>query len=395
MIKAICISVAAMGLAVISGLHALGVVAESKNPPLAQYAFPTNGLAKTELASLQFKLAVVQNGSQLPEKLPPEIRDLALAGYIAEPTDPEAIRILAQYSESWGNKERARTLMRLIPSLSKRDKVANLWLARDFGELQRTDEALAIYDTALRASSSVVEQLMPQMVASMADPRLVEPYSVLLDRDPPWAPQFWQRLIDNDAALANTGKLRELVAVKGMALSAKQDRALVRRLADKGHLNEALSLFRKLDPGNSGRGILANRDFKRQPEFAPFDWELFSTGYFGASIDPSAGRMAISAVPGSSGVAARQLVRLPAGTYRLSATLRSALPRDSKLAIVIRCAENGSNAARRFLISGTALDQQVSTDGVCSFHWLELAIAIPSDGTPTDLLVEQIRLSSL
>lgn len=398
MIRQFCIWALTLAFAIIAGWQAFGQVAREPQPLLAIHAWPTNGHALASAADALFKTAVRDNGNLIPKSMSPQAGDLARHGFALEPLSAEAVRMTALDLDMSGDRARARKVMRLVTALSKRDRIANFWLVEDYGRLQNLPAILEKYDWTLRTSRSVQEVLFPVMVQSLTDPIFIAPYHDLLRSNPPWAPDFWQRLVRSKGSLVNAARLRARLGSGAGASLGEQDAELSNQLVKNGHLTEAFSLRQSL-LGNEANGktmeLIANADFAKQPFLPPFDWELLSDGEYGAAIDSEQGQLIVSAVPDASGVAARQLVKAPPGNYRLQVQLAQNKLESTELRVDVRCAQapRATNRVASLPITGknNTLDLTLGGGG-CGFFWIEWVVTIPGGAPFDDVVVDAIRL---
>jgi hypothetical protein len=388
--------VATVAISIIAGWQSMGQIEFSGNPSLSAMAWPSNGHAMAGAADALLKQAVLDNNNTLPEAYPAEAVALAQRAFELEPTSVAAVRMLALDIEREAGRAQASRIMRLLPQLSKRDRITNLWLVDDYGRDRNVPEVLEKYDWTLRTSRSAQEFLFPLMTTTLADAEYIAPYRDLLGRNPPWLADFWQRLVRKEAALSNAATLRRELGKGASPILAEQDAELVARLIQRGKFDEALALRKALATGTTGPGqFIINGDFANQPYLAPLDWELISNGEYGAAVDTGQGQMIVSAVPDSSGVAARQLISVSPGTYQLVARLAQNKLASTELRIDVRCAQaaRATNRVASLPITSknNALRMTLGSGG-CRFFWIEWVVAIPGGAPFDDAVVDGITL---
>jgi hypothetical protein len=150
-----------------------------------------------------------------------------------------------------------------------------------------------------------------------------------------------------------------------------------------------------------------NGGFDQANPLPPFDWQLASTNEYGAepgpAVAPGQGQsLHVYAAAGNAGVAARQLLLLRPGNYRLSALIgRTDAPAPGGLIWKITCATApatirlNQNAAP---ITGTRTVQSPFNipAGGCEAQWLTLEISQGSGGPErAEAWVDLVRIDGV
>lgn len=346
------IAAAMLAVAAISGADALNHAGGRLFPELARMLPVNDGFAETRWAE-----SVMAHNLKpgTPPKLVldgherSQVVRLVRDGYRREPLNNGALRDLALVYDSDGRPVKARRLMRASERLTKRDFATNAWLAGDYDRLGRSSEALTYYDQALRTSSQAQDMVLPAMIDSLKDDRLVLPVVELLSKRPPWQNLFWGIAPRYRGSLANLAKVRLEIARSGISVDRQYDRTLIAELGSARQFAAATALVRILTPAVAAQSeVVYNPDFNRSPDYQPFDWELSLNTFLTTEIDPRAGVLRISTFADGSGIVARQIVALPAQVYTLSV---KAVDWDEldKNALYMRldCAERGSSGDSR------------------------------------------------
>ena len=346
------IAAATLAIAALSEADALNHAVGRIYPELARTLPVNDGFAQTRWAE-----SVMAHN--LKPGTPPKLvldgheRSLVVSlvrdGYRREPLNNGALRDLALVYDSDGRAAKARPLMQASERLTKRDSATNAWLAGDYARLGRSSEALSYYDQALRTSSQAQDAVLPTMIDSLKDDRLVLPVAELLRRRPPWQNLFWGLAPRYRGSLANLAKVRLEIARSGISVDRQYDRTLIAELGSARQFAAATALVRTLTPATAARSeVVVNADFNRSPDYQPFDWELSLNTFLTTEIDPRAGVLRVSTFADGSGIVARQIVALPAQVYTLSV---KAVDWDEldKNALYMRldCAERGSGGNSR------------------------------------------------
>ncbi len=399
MIKNSIIWIIALILAGITASHAVGSVGKRIAPTAALSSFPANGFVYAGASDAILKSSVIANEGKIPEKIDPMAGKLAKKGFLLEPTAASAVRMVAFDLASQGDQERARALMRMVLTISKRDRIANFWLVDDYGKLDDIDNALKYYDITLRTSQSAAELLLPTMVTALQNDAFVEPFAKLLVGRPPWAENFWQKLVNSRESITNAADLRLRLQKRDISIPMQSEQRLIAQLVRYGHLEEAQMVYGALTTAKKTAGqLVSNADFNDAGGLPPFDWQLNSEGEYGASISPEDGQLLVSAVPGASGVAARQLVTLEPGTYQLSAKIDSGKLDTTRLDAKLRCATSppANNLVATISLSKTGVEQKFLIPSAdCRYYWVDLDIKIPKEGDFDDVILDSFMIVAI
>lgn len=381
---------AGLMLAAFSGMAATGSVSSARLPLAVVGVVPESGRVYADAADAVLKQAIRDNGGALPDTIPAASVDYANRAFAIEPLAVQAPRIIALSRASEGRQEDARRIMRLLPPLSKREAVANVWLSQDYARLGEDAKAFEYFDMTLRVSEGSAPLIIPPLVAGLEQEELREPLARLLRARPAWETDFWLEAVRRPEIAEPAMRLRmELGRQQGEALAV--DRGLIRNLVDEGRFADAQAYFRFL----TGKPAAPDLDFpfERTPAFPPLDWELLTDGDFSSAIEPPASRMLISAAPASRGVVARRLVMLEPGSYRTSVSYTANASEDVAVALTLRCAEARLPPVRSApFAAAEAQSQLLSFGGQCRNYLLEIDYRndAPVDGV--DIAIDGITL---
>jgi hypothetical protein len=218
---------------------------------------------------------------------------------------------------------------------------------------------------------------------------------------PSWSETYWQQVIQRPASLLNAAKLRVAVAQAPWRQTAisRSDRYLSIGLTNRGQFEAAHALYTGLGLARKSRSetLLSNGDFEQQPQLPPFDWQLAVSGTLGASIDEKDKSLLVSAIGGARGFAARQLVSLSPGNYRLSWSLSASMPIDpATLLARVTCAEPGAKSAKAQPISLVVGKHAVTfalPESACRWYWFSIDVALPDDSAGVDAYFRNISLA--
>ena len=389
MVKNNIIWVIGLALALTSGLTAVGAIAKRKAPELAITLHPVNGFAAGNIASNSLKTAVAENSGTFPDHVDPKTSGLAQQAFIAEPIVPEAIAILA-LDKADDDKGR---LMSEALSLSRRNPLVNTWMIADSGAREDMPALLGHYDTMLRTSSSAAVVVIPILVKALANDDFVPLFAKQLANQPPWANQFWRAVVGSPESVGNAARLREMVYKPHENDSIYSDAHLVRALVNDQQFEAAEALYSRLANQNRGPALLKNGSFQSEPEYAPIDWQLFSTGEYGAAI--SGGKLQLSAIRNSGGLFARQLVKLPAKIVAMDIKPDIPVPDNAKIIVSLKCAQpiKDPPLTIRIPLQKHIANLQIDNkNSGCSFYWLDINGRASGSGDGFDVAVNAISI---
>jgi hypothetical protein len=122
---------------------------------------------------------------------------------------------------------------------------------------------------------------------------------------------------------------------------------------------------------------------------------LISEGDRGASINPGAGELNISALPDSFGLVARQLVQLGKGSHVFNANVADDVDDDTSLKAQLRCTGTPDRAESRLVDISLAKGETNSArfTSSCEYYWLELAISNDSSAPPADIVIREMSIT--
>ncbi len=389
MVKNSIIWIIGLAIALTSGLTAVGAIAKNKAPELAITLSPKNGFAAGKIALNSVKASIAENSGKFPDHVNAKATEFARKAFIVEPVAPEAVAILA-FGEADQDK---RQLMNKALLLSRRQPLVTAWMIVDSGARKDMPALLSHYDTMLRTSSSAAAAVLPVMADALANENFVAPFASILAKQPPWADQFWRAVVGNPAALGNAARLREMVYKPKENDNIYYDARLVRALVDNQQFGAAEALYSHLASQNRGPGLLKNGSFKTEPEYAPIDWQLFSTGEYGAVI--TGGKLQLSAIRNSGGLFARQLVKLPAQIVTMDIKPDKPIPDNAEIIVSLRCAQIIKDAPHTIRIP---LKKQIANlqidnkNSGCSFYWLDINGRASGSGDGFDVAIDSISL---
>lgn len=382
-------------ICIMSALAAFAQAGQRVDPQAAAGVFPFNGQSRAHAAQVRLGLARAEARNPF---LAPDAKthDMALDAYRLEPIEPEAIAIIAR-GQGGGDLARRSATLSAAHALSRRSTMLNTELMVLEGRTGNIGRALQLLDEILRRETAAHGQVLDQMVAYAGDSSLAPLLLDLLANDAPWRAQFWRQVAQSPAGLKNAANLRIGFARRGGTNDPAVDKMLIAGLAGQNRFDDAARLAttlfaeaRGVDRPAAGN-LLREGDFAAGADLFPFDWRLTSTGDFGAGRLSGTSGMLISALSGSRGVAAEQLVALPAAPLRLAAEIDAPAPGTAEqLLVELRCAEGSQSV----IFSGTLGDLPARIPRQeCKWAWLRFIVKVPPDASAADWTVHRATLS--
>jgi len=266
----------------------------------------------------------------------------------------------------------------------------------DSGKRENIPEILEHYDTLLRTSSSSATLILPIMAGALSSDKFIEPFADLLATRPPWADRFWNTAVGIPEAIGNAATLRTMLYKSGENRQSYADAELISALINNQQFDRAEALYDVLTGGRKSGSRLNNGSFKGQPVYPPIDWQLFTTGSYGASIEN--GKLLLSAIRNSGGMFARQIVKLPQTQIEIQVLLAEEIPDRTELVVNLRCAEKSSAAsqsARIKLEKNSTIRKINNADSGCNYYWLEIAGRASDEGAGFDVAIDSVSLRAI
>tara|TARA_R110002124_G_scaffold101462_6_gene249049 strand:- start:12196 stop:13320 length:1125 start_codon:yes stop_codon:yes gene_type:complete len=372
----------------VSALTAIGAVSKKTMPGIAVALKPLNGFAVERLASGLVKAAIASNRGEVPHKISDRLASLAKTAFYEEPLTPAAVAMLALAGPPASDRQR---LMAAAESLSRREPLITAWMIADSKARDDIPAILAHYDTMLRTSSTAGALILPAMGMTLTNSDFIEPMASLLKTDPPWAPQFWGTVVVLPEAIGNASELRKRLYRAQDDKVVYRDADLIGELVFHHQFEQAESLYRVLAGESSEVPLLTNSSFKNEPVYPPLDWQLFSSGSYGANIKD--GNLRLSAMRNSGGLFARQLINIPATTLQIDVQMSRAVPDQADLAIVLQCGENNNNMSRevRIKLTDSSISRTIDNrNSGCRYYWLNVTGRASDEGF--DMSIESISI---
>jgi hypothetical protein len=386
----------AAGLAAYVGMSSY-VIANEVRAPLAAVAI---GLPPTGAAKANGSAVLLGIRRATDPRTVANTREVALArdAYRAEPLSSTALSIMISAISPGATRN---ALLVEASKLTRRNALLNeeqIKLAAARGD----DEAFFRW---LSRSVLTNHDLRAGYVGAMAEATAkagaVAALTPVIGPEPSWSDFYWQQVVRRPTSLKNAARLRLAIAKKPWRQTEIKeiDEKLGLALVGRFQFDAAYNLYLGLAKGRESRNanLLVNGDFARQPQLAPFDWQVATSGTLGATIDSGEKRLVVSAIGGARGIAARQLVRLTPGIYQLSWSFSSSTPIEaSSISARVSCAEPAAKSVAPTpveLAVGNKSAPVVIADGACRWHWLAIDVVVPDDGAGFDAAFNNISLT--
>jgi hypothetical protein len=389
-----------------SGLLAAGVVwaqstvivYERRAPGrAAMIGIPPQGWTKASLSHALQGARLVKNPESAPGSLE---RQLAQEAFAAEPLATPALSVLIQSLAADGKQRKSERLIELAAELSRRDNLVNAMQIDEALKRKQTQRAMGLLGRAMSVDYEVRYMYLERMAAGTASAGASDVLVPMLGRNPKWSLDYWNAVLRVPNALVRAGEIRRRIAGTPWNVNnpSKTDFELIAELAKRGHPALARDIASSLGMSVTSSGeLLAGSMFNHQPRFVPFEWELLQTGDVGATIDSKAGTLAISSLPGASGVVARQLIEISApGVYRLRWSLAGlAANPDALLKFRLTCAEPtraGPPIPPITIGEGNGSAVLTIPTSSCAWYGATLEFGAQSSSVGTDIAIERLSL---
>lgn len=326
---------------------------------------------------------------------------MARRSYAAEPLETGALGLIAA---AWAEAADARRLALLHAAgrLNRRDGLIAAQLIQLAAKAGDQDTAFRWMAHTIETDTAARGDYVRAMAEVTAREGAVDALLPLIGPRPSWTDQYWQHVIGRPNSLANAAALRVALTrepwnQRGIGDS---ERTLMGALVKGQRMDEAQQLalgLRQPIPSLGGRGnLIFNSDFSQSPRLPPFDWSLMATGALAASVNDGDKGLTISAIGGAQTYAARQLIRIEPGDYRLGWTLTSDAENALPIFATVRCAESGAAGGGDFvrlpMKTGTAAIRLRVPESGCRWYWLAINVATDDAASGFDATIRNLSL---
>lgn len=387
--------IAIMGIAAVAaaftGALAFAGIARSVNPALALKFVPSESLA---LASLAEQLLASQ-----PREPRPDVKRLAMASLRQQSLNPKALRVLGYVATAEMQEKRARSLIQLAESQSRRDSGAQLWLIEDAVQRDALKQVLSHYDTVLRTHPSIYTTLFPILTQGISDPDIRTALIPYIKTDGSWAPQLIVHAIANSSDLP---ALVDLLVRSGGVRNAEEGKAenllLLQRLTTEQQFADAQRLYLGVRGNTNARLVSASfypSDVAGSSD--PMEWQTRSGSDAGAGfVETGGARPALSIFANAATVAtvATKLLYLRPGNYDFAAKLSKFEAGDgAQIRWQLRCPSLSTEQPAWSLVAADrAVTGALSISQECAVQYLDIVVSGGSGANGADITIDSISL---
>ena len=209
-------------------------------------------------------------------KAPPADDSALVAALGSAPLRPLGYRLLARHSELRGDEARANALYSIAAFRGPRDLPSVAWVAQKHLERGEYREALAGFDQMLRVEPELGMELANTLIRIAATPAAQKDVAALLQKNPPWRGEFFERLLSRYPDSAVLFPLMEEMRGSPGGLDSREMGLWINRLASNRQWGPAyLTWVQSLSPEASQRiGNVYNGGFELDPSQIGFDWQF-------------------------------------------------------------------------------------------------------------------------
>ena len=304
-----------------------------------------------------------------------EAEALARRALRRSPVSAAGARMIATARDVAGDPLAARRLMIYSESLSRRDLPTQVWLIQDAVQHNDISRALHHYDIALRSSDASKPLLFPVLVKALDQPAVVTGLVDTLAARPGWAAGFLGMAASQARDLNGLAALIQGIARRGYTVPNPVLAAASARMVEASRYDIAWQVYAVGAP-------FAARDLLRDPDFVllgvaegPFAWTAVPGN--GLSVEPrrygTRAALAYRAATGAGGVAARQLLMLPTGNFRLSGVVPDHSMGSPPAVLRLTCANNGPPIAA-IPADAPAFTRPFAVPASCPAQWLDIVV---------------------
>lgn len=313
---------------------------------------------------------------------------LAQIAISKEPLAVAAVRTLALAVEAQGQKDRAAALMEYALQKSRRDLATSIWFIEKSVREENPTEALRHYDMALRTSANAERVLIPVLANAVGEEQLIPHLARTLKSNPPWGKQFAAALLTSDAPPENVVRLVDLL--KGSRWFGRGYRQqLVASLVEKEEFELAARTA-----GLPAKSIQFSEGFAAPVGQSAFSWKLTSNYDMESHIRSEKGVPAlfVSASQEQGGPAAKILLRLQPGRYRVASQLGERVPAELQPSWVIQCAVADGAPVARLDVGYQERSLPFSIPTNCPAQWLTLVMRATSSPDGVQVAVKNVEI---
>lgn len=329
-------------------------------------------------------------------------RDLAKRSVARDATNVEAVRNLGLFA-AVDRRTPSLPLFRYAESLSRRDLPTQLWFIEYYVAEDDIPNVLKHYDIALRTSPSSGNLLFPILQSASRDEAIAKPLRQLMRSKPNWWLAFAAHAISQGdpvpAEFLTRGLLSPTTPGERELLIL-----LLNNLTQAGRFDLARATYGRIAE-RGANDLLRHGSFEEDDRFPPFDWWLAGdadlTAERRARADGKGLALYFRQAGGRGGIVARQLLQLPAGSYRLSLEAGDT-PADglSRPKVAVNCAGAKGPKVTEFALpaapqSAASVSETFVIPQRCTAQWLTVNAPGRMDMVTSEPWIDSLRLQPL
>jgi hypothetical protein len=397
-----------LGLAALSGAHALSSISTRSAPQLAISVFGINGAAHERLAYSRFLAAAKADAGAAGQSKPGKDTD-ASAAQATNPLDAATLAALARAQKPYvlaairyeplSPRAHALAIMAetdartkgdwiaAASSLNRRDIILQGVALEHHAARRDYPAAIATIDQMLRVKPERSDTIFPLLTSALTFKDTVPVFAQLLANPLPWRDAFLLYAARDSKARDNLARLRNQIDFDNEDF----DRSLIAGLVSQGEIRTAAELYsRHLASSKPGRS------HEWREGYPPFDWTFADDAAFRAqpSNDPS--KLEFSIRPGRGGILATKVIETPSTPFAIrfeNDISPAGQVEDVKLEL--RCASGSAPFFAQAFVPGDARFQIRSVPADCRYLTISLNARAWSGLPALRGTISQMKISAL
>lgn len=388
----------ALVLAWLSIAVTLANVTAANSPSTALWLWPGHAVAEARRAdSVVASIPPDASARQREQRILQAAQDAAWS-LQRNPTLPAPARILAMAASVRRDQRQSDRLLQYSEQMSRRDIPTQFWLLERRVAANDVGGALSHFGIALQVAPSTRDLLFPVLSSALSQPDLRRPIAELVHRGDAWRADFLYHAGAN-ADPASAGTLFLILAQLRTPPAPQHLQILIDRLVAAGNFAGAARLYALVDRNwrLEEAGTQLDGAFARPSDLPPFGWELNQNVAFRGGRPDQADNNALQINLSTSGEewAARKLLLLGPGRYRLAAAYGTMDGGSGQVRVELACSRGGSVVSSLTAPvnrpSGT-LEGTLDIPAGCRQQWLTIQAAGAGDSAGR-LWLDDLRLA--
>jgi hypothetical protein len=320
----------------------------------------------------------------------PDERTLARLEQLAakKPLGAQPFLVQGAIAARNGDYERAERLLANARQRAPRSPAARYLMGDLYLRSNRPVEAMAEMAVLNRLLPAGSQQLAPSLAAYARSPGSIPQIKAILAS----YPELEEPLLTTMSTdVANTDAILKLASPpKREGPAPIWQRLLLSNLVDKGEYAKAYSSWSRLS-GVATRPGLHNPQFDASNAPPPFNWRLAEGA--GAVVQPSSGGLQVVYYGRDNLALAEQVTLLPAGRYRLAASVSGSFPQGSGVAWRVKCLPAGPELLSLPVARPGPLGGEFTVPAGCAAQNVSLSGEMLEVPGASDFRVSGLRLS--